>query len=471
MQFRYWIEAEEEKPHLGKMIKANKGVWMIPFNSIKKDPQEGWFADWFDEPGSIQDLADVSVDDKVSDQSLNFTPYWKVNGVDEQKGRIYLDPIEPNPFVTGVGAGGAKIDQFDMDVFSGDYERKRVDNILQDVKSGNVHSIGDVAYLLLGTVPMQMGPNGAQGGWYNATDTGSNRGGKQQIDARRIMMKDAETLKSQFGFAVPHKALSGQLDPHVWTNFVNGETDPKHAKETQVEGEDFNDPKSMLRSILEHPQPQIKKRNWEALVDRYRGYGRVQDERYALYRDEGISDKERSKKLEKIDAKWNRGDYEKKDVLPVLKNAVMGIAHLPSSSGNRLDPYWHLREKAIIFAAKEGWWDLVELFEKAKDAVNRRYVFDMYAGGIFHMDHPPKLDKMYRMLEDETNPEVLNSALYKLHKIGQNNNEVHKKTLDWINRHENVIEKAIQDPRDGQEVDLIVKRIKEWEGFRKHFKN
>jgi hypothetical protein len=454
---------------LGRAIYAKKGIWMIPFSSIKKDPQEGWYADWANEPGSVQDLADVNVGDKVSDQSLNFTPYWTVNGVDEAKSRIYLDPIEPNPFVTGIGAGGAKIGDFDMEVFSGEYERKRVDSILKDVKTGNVHSISDVAYLLLGTVPLQMGPNGAQGGWYNAGDTGSNRGGKQQLDPRTIMMKDAETLKSQFRFAVPQKALSGQLDPHVWTNFVNGETDPKHAKETQVEGEDFDDPKSMLRSILEHPQPQIKMRNWEALQNQYTGWSRVQDDRMAVYRDEDLEGEEQTKKLKQIDDKWDKGNYQNKDVLPILKNAVMGIARLPAS-GDRLDPYWHLREKAIIFAAKQGWWDLVELFENAKDAVNRRYVFDMYAGGIFNMDHPPKLDKMFKMLENETHPEVLNNALYKLHKIGQNNDEVHKKNLDWVNRHEDVIEKAIQDQIHGQEVDLIVKRIKEWEGFRKHFK-
>jgi len=480
MQFRYWLEAEE-KPFdhskkltdmfikaqggLGRAIYAKKGIWMIPFNSIKKDPQEGWYADWAEEPGSVQDLADVNVGDKVSDQSLNFTPYWQVNGVDESKNRIYLDPIEPNPFVTGVGAGGAKIGDFDMEVFSGEYERKRVDSILQDVKAGHVHSISDVAYLLLGTVPLQMGPNGAQGGWYNASDTGSNRGGKQQLDPRTIMMKDAETLKSQFGLAVPKKALSGQLDPHIWTNFVNGDTDTRHAKDTQVEGEDFDDPKKILQSILKHPQPQIKMRNWEALQDKYTGYSDYQKD----IRDIGTRTGELRGYYDKAEKKWQSGGYTNEDVLPILKNAVMGIAHLPAK-GKRLDPYWHLREKALIFAARQGWWNLLELFENAKDAVNRRYVFDMYAGGLFGMDHPPKLEKMFKMLEDETNAEVLNNALYKLHKIGQNNDEVHKKNLDWVNRHEDVIEKATQDQVHGQEVDLIVKRIKEWEGFRKHFK-
>ena len=100
---------------------------MIPFADIQKDPQEGYYFDWgsHHQGGSISNLSKINIGDKVADKSLNWTPYWTVSGVDEKKQIIYLTPIEPNPLVTGVGAGGKKLDDFDMSVFTGGLRKEK----------------------------------------------------------------------------------------------------------------------------------------------------------------------------------------------------------------------------------------------------------------------------------------------------------------------------------------------------------
>ena len=95
----------EDKPQLGDRVFEHYGVWMYPFKKVKRDSVEGYYLDWFDEPGSIHDISKVQAGDKIADRALNMTPYWEVSGIDPDKGRIYVNPIEPNPFVTGVGAG------------------------------------------------------------------------------------------------------------------------------------------------------------------------------------------------------------------------------------------------------------------------------------------------------------------------------------------------------------------------------
>jgi len=392
MEFRLWLEAEEEdirkimaqarkeredaeinrQGGLGRMVKKAQGVWMVPFNTAEKDQVEGWFFNWFENPGSIPDLKEVEIGDKIADMTPNMTPYWTVNGVDEKKGRIYLTPIKPNPFLSGVGAGGHKFTQHDYDVQSGQYERDVVGRILDDWKNGHVRDISDIKYLLLGTVPSQMGPNGAQGGWYAVGD-GHTRGARKQMGKKEIMMQDAKTIRDTFGFDVPTKALSGEMDIYDWNQFVGGSDDTKPGME--IEGEDFSDPQAMAKMILTHPQPQIKKRNASRLISMYRGG-------YKTEADPSIG--------------------------PLVKEVAKRLNSVFVSGQDKLknfDPYWNTKESFITLADREGWDDILERFEDAPDATNRRYVFEAYAGTF--PDGKRRPEKMWKMLDKETTAQNL----------------------------------------------------------------
>ena len=109
---------------LASAIKKRTGVWQYPFQKVKKTEKDGWHIDWFDYQGGMPDIEKVSIGDKIADDKLNMTAYWQINFVDTKSGKIFLTPIEPNPFLTGVGAGGAKIDDSDMRVFSGEHEKE-----------------------------------------------------------------------------------------------------------------------------------------------------------------------------------------------------------------------------------------------------------------------------------------------------------------------------------------------------------
>lgn len=465
MRFRKWLENEEkidpeiqkiiadfrkqsqmrqinQQGGIGKALHKEHGVWLLPFSAVKKDSKEGWYVDWSETPGSISDIEDVQIGDKVADYAINMTPYWEISGTDPQKNRIYLTPIEPNPFLTGIGAGGKKLGQHDYEVHSGEYERKAIDHVLDRWKKGEAHSIQDIAYLLLGAVPVQMGPNGSQGGWYASRDTGSNRGGRKGMSAKEIMQKDAETAKRQFGFSVPIKALSGEIDPYEWDQFIDGQTT---SKDSQVEGENFDDPKVMLKMILNNPQPQIKMRNWKVLTDEYRGT-------------EGYRKESRSLGYDQTEKKWKAGDYKRKELLPYIKQAAIGLAQM-DTPGER-DPYWHLKEKAIVFAGQHGWNDVLELFENSKDPTNRKYLFDQYTGDRYgHTSEngekkQPNEKKLFELLENETNAEVLQDALSFLYK------KYPEKTWDWMDRHEDVLEKAYSQSYYGDQLKNLVAKIK-----------
>ena len=64
-------EGGDPRQPLGERIFESSGVWLYPFNNVKKDVTEGWYIDWFDGPGSIQDIEQVNIGDKVADYSLN----------------------------------------------------------------------------------------------------------------------------------------------------------------------------------------------------------------------------------------------------------------------------------------------------------------------------------------------------------------------------------------------------------------
>jgi hypothetical protein len=150
--------------------------------------------------------------------------YWQVTSL--EPGRAWLAPVPPNPLSTGIGAGGATITDRDVEVLSGDYERKALAYAKSKLESGTA-TIDDVRYLLLGTVAVNFGPNGAQGGWYNPSDR-SNRGGRKGLSPEQVVHVDARWL-ADHGFAVPVAALEWPIRIAVddWGEWVQGPPDPR----------------------------------------------------------------------------------------------------------------------------------------------------------------------------------------------------------------------------------------------------
>lgn len=186
------------------------GSWMHPFADVRKD-SGGFYILREDNPDGWR----MQPDDLIQDVALNSTPYWRVLANDQE--RIDLEPIGPNPLLTGVGAGGYVFRADDFKVLTGEYERERVGKILVRLESDEQLQIFDVKYLLSGTVPLNFGPNGPQGGWYNPSDSYSNRArGKS---AKEVMQYDADML-AHMGFDVPDAAREGSIDPYEWGSFI-----------------------------------------------------------------------------------------------------------------------------------------------------------------------------------------------------------------------------------------------------------
>ncbi len=192
-------------------IKNETDVWMHRFSAVRKD-DKGFFILKSDNYASSK----MKVGQFLADVAMNMTPYWQISSI--QNDRINLKPIAPNPFITGIGAGGAKITEQDISVFTGEYEKKKVNSINEKLEQGTA-TLDDIVYILEGSVPVNMGPNGSQGGWYNAEDKYSNRGGRKGMTPIQIMISDAEKIQS-FGLPVPRKALDGTLDPSDWSHWI-----------------------------------------------------------------------------------------------------------------------------------------------------------------------------------------------------------------------------------------------------------
>lgn len=206
------MEKARESKFLSQ-IQEKSQSWMHRFSDVRKD-EEGFFIFKNDNEAGNKMLPGQF----LSDYAMNNTPYWQIVSVDGDK--IRLKPIGSNPLLTGVGAGGAKLTNFDINVFTGNAEKQKVETISKKLESGEAN-IDDVIYLLEGTAPLQMGPNGSQGGWYNADDTAANRGGRKGKDPKEIMMSDAKKL-SDWGFQVPKSALSGDMNTREWGDWLSG---------------------------------------------------------------------------------------------------------------------------------------------------------------------------------------------------------------------------------------------------------
>jgi len=144
--------------------------------------------------------------------------------------------------------------------------------------------------------------------------------------------------------------------------------DEEDIKSLQLEGEDYSNLETIKKFILEHPQPSVKSRNWEAFSRRY--YKTDENER-------GVFD-----------------DFLK-DLLPKMAQ----LEH-PTSDIKGFDPYYLMKEYAIGIAARNGWMDIVRLFENSKDPDNRAYVARMY--GDNHM-----VEDLFRMESIENDPKTL----------------------------------------------------------------
>lgn len=352
----------------------NSRPLQYPFNMVKKDTSEGWYID------DLPDVSGISIGDQVADDKLNMTPYWEVNFVNEETGVVYLTPIEPNPFLSGIGAGGKELTDWDYEVHSGEYESKRIDQVLDVMREGIAADPSDVAYILKGTCPVHMGPNGAQGGWYSPNERMYNRGGAEGMSPEEIMVMDANSLK-KLGFAVPLMALSGEMNINDWKDFVqsNGSDDLK--KSFQTEGENYDDPQTSAQFALNHVQPSIKLRNFSALTEQFDTNPREYlKNKYFGKGSEFDRDMYNKEYNEMWDA-YKRGEMVNKELEPLVRSVAMQIANMthPSQEKIGFDKYWYLKEQVINLAGKFKWMDILAKFENSYDKTNRKYVAVAYS--------------------------------------------------------------------------------------------
>lgn len=409
------------------------GVWKYPFDAVllRFNPESGkreWTIDLLEAPGGL--VGELPIDavqpgDAIASDLLVDEPMWIVEWVDPDTSRIFVQPAPTNPFASGVGAGGAVLTEHDFEVFSGEFETKRVNAILDRINAGEVQSYNDVAYLLLGTVPVRMGPNGAEGGWYLSRDTWSTRGAQQGLSPAEIQARDAATLQ-RIGLPVPPAALAGELPDDVWDNLVKTPSRNPFGRWNDpgplFEGEDFEDPEAMVRMVATHPLSSVKDRNLEHLAEWARPRGPViqlRDEvgdRYASLIDNARSagDLEevrmlvdlRASEYDTLDFAWRRGDFdEDPSRVEWLRKAITIAARLPVPAGAPFDPHYLVREHAINEAVyRLGDRSLLPLFEEAPDPETRALVARLYGErGMFE-----PLEKMVRV---ETHPQALRAIL------------------------------------------------------------
>jgi len=407
-----FLSQQEQGDEMSRMIHEQGGIFIYPFKDVKQSKDGSYYINWFEEKGGIYDINAVSVGAKVSDRALNVTPYWEVKAVDVPNGIIYLTPIPPNPMVTGIGAGGKELNEHDYAALRGESDQHLVDVCLDKISDGMVTKLDDVSYMLKGTVPVHFGPNGAQGGWYNPSDTMSNRGGKEFMDAKQIMMADALFLKDKVGLDIPEAAIDGRLDPGLWSELVNGQDIGRISDEDlellKVEGEDFNNPQVMIKMILEHPQLEVKRRNKQLLEEMFYG-----GSWWELKQKYGKEDNSEQFSKDYRDGKF--GDPKAKEY---LHEAALGLAGIYVNNQEKFggfDPYWHIKEDFIGWAHKLGWMDVLKAYETSWDATDRNKVAWAY-GEL--KDKSYGLRALLSMEDRENNPEALCKILYAIHTLG-----------------------------------------------------
>jgi hypothetical protein len=324
-----WYRIAQSNDNRGGMFENMHGSKRLYYSisGAKKIPgRNEWILDMSKAPELSKQVGEAEVGDGVWDYNLNSTlgevgPIWTVVWIDEKGGTLTVVPTEDNPLSSGRGAGGKLIDDFDYLVQSGEWETKEVDRVLEVIQSRNYHQPADVAYVLLGTVPMRFGTNGAEGGWYSAHNTRSNRGGMMGMSVAEIVMKDAKALK-KMGFTLPVGAIEGEMGGDDWTNFVNGFSMSSGAsKEMRFDSEGGGG--DLVYLIERERNPKIVDILFERLLE------------------SGVEDKI-SEAVETIGMK---GDNEED-----------------------MDPYFRVKETVIGWAKRKGRGDLILPFAKSGDS-------------------------------------------------------------------------------------------------------
>ena len=225
---RAWPEAEDPEPVRSGLFQAPSGDWVVPFADVRRRETGFGLPHPEDDALATLPVGTALGDDTMGARVGRFVrPYWVV--VRQAPGWTEVIPTGANPLHTGIGAGGATIGDYDLAVLSGQVGRTARERALQKLRD-HTAQIDDVKVLLGGTVPVQMGPNGAQGGWYHVDDR-ANQGHAQGLDPETILVRDAAQLAA-WGFAVPQGARvwPPAISTSVWNNWVSGPPSPTHAE-------------------------------------------------------------------------------------------------------------------------------------------------------------------------------------------------------------------------------------------------
>lgn len=325
-----WYKLSQSRENIGGMFRDLQGSSRLyyPISGAKKvSGKNEWTLDMSKAPELSKPFEEAEVGDGVWDYNMHSAlgdgkPIWTVVWMDEKKGTLTVVPTEDNPLSSGVGAGGRLLEDFDYLVQSGEFETEQVDRILQIIGSKSYHQPADVAYVLLGTVPMRFGANGAEGGWYNAHDTRSNRGGMRGMDDKEIVMKDAAALK-KMGFTLPVGALEGKIDSMTWTDFVNrGSVSSRASKEMRFDSEEKG--KDIVDLIASERSPKVVGMMFERLVQ------------------SGAKDEQVAEAVKAIGAK--------------------------EGGNGEVDPYFLVKENAIGWAKRHGMHELILPFVESEDS-------------------------------------------------------------------------------------------------------
>ncbi len=327
----WWKRAQSDHGRKVGDLFSNLGAagrLSYPISEAKKVPGKGeWILDMSKAPEMSKPVGEVEVGEGVWDYNLNVLredakPMWTVEWVDEEKGTLTVVPTEDNPLYSGIGAGGRELNDFDYLVQSGEWEKEAIDRVLGIIGSKSYHQPADVSYVLLGTVPMRFGANGAEGGWYNAHDTRSNRGGMRGMNEEEIVMRDAAALK-KMGFTLPVGALEGKMDAMHWTDFVNRGS-MSRSKDVRFDSEDGS--RSLEELVTNERNPKVARMMFERLT--HSGSG---------------ADEER------------------------VADVVKRIGEKKGGDGDQ-DPYFMLKEDAIGWAKRRGRHDLILPFADSEDS-------------------------------------------------------------------------------------------------------
>ena len=251
---------------------------------------------------------------------------------------------------------------------------------------------------------------------------GSKRAGREWITAVEIANSDKPIIE-KLGIDIPPglQVLSDDTIQH-WINWVNGENSIGSSDVPSIllyRGENLEDFDTCLQFFREHPDPQVKKRNFAALENMINPW--------ALYRD--LEYPERNKEA-------RRGTFAKADLYERILPEVLSVMEQDKNLYSCLDHtgQWHwtsLKEKIIeettVAATKVGWLDVLRLAERMPSTDNRRYTADAY-GAIGNLSGEARSpggasvkfivnNSLLAMLKVETDANVVTTIISNINKL------------------------------------------------------